>query len=130
MVSKERTSRLLVVDDDPLVRHTVSRALSAAGYEVEQACEGEEALRRLEEGAVDAVVVDIFMPKMDGLELIREIHRKWPSIRILAISGASQRINTDMLSAARAFGAQTSLAKPFMPSELVTTVRRMLSPDR
>jgi CheY-like chemotaxis protein len=118
------------VDDDPLVRRTVSRALSGAGYEVEEACEGEEALRRLEVGAVDAVVVDIFMPKMDGLELIREIHRKWPSIRILAISGGSQRINTDMLSAARAFGAQTSLAKPFMPSELVTTVRRMLSPDR
>jgi DNA-binding response OmpR family regulator len=123
----QRKLRILVVDDDKLIRETVCRVLVAADYDVIEASEGEEAVRSLEDNDVEAVVVDIFMPKMDGLELIREIHRKWPNIRILAMSGGNQRINTDMLSAARTFGASTSLAKPFLASELVTTVKRMLS---
>jgi CheY-like chemotaxis protein len=122
--------RLLVVDDDELVRETVRTILEDSGYEVVEAAEGEEAIRALEKRDVDAAVVDIFMPKMDGLELIRELHRRSPSIRILAISGSTQGINTGMLSAARALGANEILNKPFDPSDLIALVRKMLSRER
>jgi CheY-like chemotaxis protein len=129
LLSGKANPRLLVVDDDKLVRETVCRVLVSAGYEVTAASEGEEAMTMLEAGAADVVIVDIFMPKMDGLEVIREIRARWPGVRILAMSGGSQRINTDMLSAARAFGADTSLAKPFLPSDLVAALRRLLDEE-
>ena len=128
-MGKPRPSRLLVVDDDRLVRDIVCRVLTSAGYEVMVASEGEEALRALETNSADAVIVDIFMPKMDGLEVIREIRNRWPSVGILAMSGGSQRINADMLAAARTFGANTALAKPFLPADLLAALRRVLGDE-
>lgn len=75
------------------------------------------------------MIVDIFMPRKDGIELIREVRRKWPSTRILAMSGGNRFFQQDMLAAARALGADASLDKPFMPSELIATVRRLLAED-
>jgi DNA-binding response OmpR family regulator len=130
LVSRQtKPSRLLVVDDDQLVRDIVCRVLTSAGYEVMVASEGEEALRALETNSADAVIVDIFMPKMDGLEVIREIRNRWPSVGILAMSGGSQRINADMLGAARTFGADTALAKPFLPADLLAALRRVLGDE-
>ena len=120
---------LLVVDDDKLMRETVGRGLTQAGFDVAEAAEGDEALRRLSDRPADVVIVDIFMPRKDGIELIREVRRKWPGTRILAMSGGNRFFQQDMLAAARALGADASLDKPFMPSDLIATVRRLLTED-
>ena len=67
--------RILVVDDEPAVRESLRRALQLEGYEVELAGDGQEALERLSENDVDAVVLDVSMPRLDGLEACRRLRR-------------------------------------------------------
>ncbi|MGH6930428.1 MAG: response regulator, partial [Dongiaceae bacterium] len=79
--------RLLVIDDDELVRATLVDMLQTAGFEVITAGNGRIGLELLETTSVAAIITDILMPEQEGLETIREARRRYPSIRILAISG-------------------------------------------
>ena len=65
--------RILVVDDEPAVRASLERALRLEGYEVDLAADGREALARLANGAPDAIVLDVVMPHIDGLEVCRRL---------------------------------------------------------
>ena len=82
---------ILVVDDHPIMREVVCQILEDAGHFVREAAEGHEALRKLSCARFDLVVTDIVMPEMDGIELIGELQRRYPDIRIIAMSGGSER---------------------------------------
>lgn len=118
--------RILVVDDDILVRMVASEALIHGGYEVELAEGGREALAKLEAGDFDLVVTDVLMPDIDGLELTREVRRRWPLTPIIAISSGGRLDSGYYLPLANAFGAAAVMAKPLRPGPFLATVQGVL----
>jgi two-component system response regulator MprA len=115
---------ILVVDDEAAVRHALSRALRLEGYEVELAADGAEALRRLEDGAQpDALLLDVLMPGVDGLEVCRRLRRSGSRLPVLMLTARAEV--SDRVSGLDA-GADDYLAKPFALQELLARVRALL----
>ena len=115
--------RLLVVDDDPALARTLRRALGVEGYEVETAQDGVEALQRLVADAYDALVLDVSMPRLDGLalcRLLRERHDHTPVLMLTAREAIADRV------AGLDAGADDYLVKPFALDELNARVRALL----
>jgi two-component system response regulator MprA len=122
--------RILVVDDDQAVREVLGRTLTLGGYEVQMAADGEQALEAVVESVPEAVVLDIGLPGMDGLELCRRVRRLGNRVPILMLTGrdaVSDRI--DGLDV----GADDYMVKPFDLGELKARLRALLrraSPER
>jgi two-component system response regulator MprA len=115
--------KLLVVDDDPALSRTLRRALSIEGYDVETAADGDEALQRLATDRFDAVVLDVAMPRMDGLAVcrrMRERRDRTPVLMLTARDAVGDRVSG--LDA----GADDYLVKPFALDELNARVRALL----
>jgi CheY-like chemotaxis protein len=119
-------ARVLVVDDQYLIRESMRSALEQAGHEVEEATDGEVALGVLGRTPVDLVVTDIVMPNLDGFGLIRRIRRRYPRIKLVVVSGVVRMGEVSMLDAARKLGANETVAKPFTPRDLNEAVFRCL----
>lgn len=115
---------ILFIDDEEQVRMVSQVALEGAGYRVLTAENGKHGLRLLERQEVDVMLVDLFMPDMDGLELIPLLRETRPAIKIIAISGGSGE--WDYLDAAKSLGAHATLTKPFSLQELVDAVATQL----
>jgi CheY-like chemotaxis protein len=120
-------TRVLVMDDDDVLRSAMRVVLEEAGYEVIDAADGAAGLRLYRERGADLVVVDIFMPEMDGLEVIRALRTGIPRPRLIAMSGGGQAGREDILSIATALGAARTLKKPFMAPDLLEAARDLLS---
>ena len=105
-----------------VMEDALRRMLERASFTVMTAPHGREALRLFREHPVDLAITDLLMPEMDGFELIRELTAQWPSIRIIAISGADIRL--DM---ARQLGAKAVLKKPVTGAALVSAVEQVLA---
>jgi two-component system, OmpR family, response regulator MprA len=115
--------KLLVVDDDPALARTLRRALGVEGYDVECAGDGAEALQRLSAGRFDAVVLDVSMPRLDGLAVcrrMRERRDRTPVLMLTARDAVGDRVSG--LDA----GADDYLIKPFALDELNARVRALL----
>ena len=119
-------ARILVIDDDATLRSAVRRILERAGYDVLEAGDGEAGLRLHQEQGADVVIVDIFMPERDGLELIRDLRATSPEAKIVAMSGGGRSGKIDLLKDATVFGASRTLWKPFEMNELLAAVRDLL----
>ncbi|HMS85779.1 MAG TPA: response regulator [Nitrospira sp.] len=103
-----------------------SRLLEVKGYQIEEACNGKEALTSIEEARPVLVVLDIFMGDMDGIEVICSIRSCIQSTKILAISG-NQFIGYRMCQTARVLGAHDALTKPFDAETFLCHVEALLS---
>jgi two-component system, OmpR family, response regulator MprA len=115
--------RVLVVDDEPQLRRALERALKLEGYEVELAADGEEALRSVVAGPLDAVVLDVLMPKLDGLEVCRELRARGDQVPILMLTARDAvQDRVDGLDA----GADDYVVKPFALEELLARLRALL----
>jgi len=115
----------MIVDDDSAVRSAIRLVLEPAGHTVVVAGDGRKGLSILEAENFDLVLLDIFMPGMDGLETMRLIHQRRPPIPIVAISGrpiTSDAAGPDFLAMATRLGAVASLQKPFRPAALLATI--------
>lgn len=121
---------ILVVDDDPTVRMIAGEILTAAGHEVSEAGDGEEALRKVAETPFDLVVLDMLMPNKDGLETIADLRGRRPRMRILAISSGGRMDPGQLLRMALVFGADETMAKPLRSEVLTETVSRLLAMPR
>ena len=123
--------RVLVVDDAGLVRRYYREILESGGYEVDEALNGVEAMERLLQQVCDLLIVDIFMPGMDGFETMRQVHQSRPDMPVIVISGQQFSLASehapDFLHMATRLGAVSSLQKPFKPSELLAVVNGSLS---
>jgi two-component system, OmpR family, response regulator MprA len=116
--------KILVVDDERAVRDSLRRALELQGYEVELAGDGAEALARLNaNGHPDAIVLDILMPEIDGLEVCRQLRRAGNSVPVLMLT-ARDAVG-DRVEGLDA-GADDYLVKPFALEELLARVRALL----
>jgi len=108
--------KVLVIEDNADLRDYLRQALKLEGHEVLSARNGKEALGMLDGKAFDAVVTDLFMPEMDGIETITALRRRLPDARVIAISG---RPGVDYLTVARELGVKHTLRKPFEIEELL-----------
>lgn len=110
--------RILLVDDDDMSRGAIHKMLERAGYAVESTSDGDEVIRMYGQQAADLVITDLIMPDKDGLEIIQDLRRLNPKVRILAISGGGRVDANEYLAVARKFGAVEVLSKPFTKDEL------------
>jgi two-component system response regulator MprA len=115
--------RILVVDDEPAVRDSLERALRLEGYEITVAADGEEALESLSQNGTDAVVLDVMMPRMDGLQVCRAMRAggdRTPVLMLTARDAVSDRV------AGLDAGADDYVVKPFALDELLARLRALL----
>ncbi|MFT4095977.1 MAG: response regulator [Rhodoblastus sp.] len=111
--------RILVIDDVAAVRESIGGALESAGHSVTLAERGDTALELAMREDFDAVVTDLWMPGMDGLELIKRLRGK-RALRIFAMTGGGPRLTTETASAiAEVWGAEETFIKPFDERALI-----------
>ena len=122
----QRLARILIVDDDPLIREMLATVLRDAGYETTCAADGREALELFDASPADLVIADILMPDGDGMQAIRKLRRRRPGIKVLAISGGSEMESARYLRAAESFGATRTLVRPFDNRQLLDAVREIV----
>ena len=115
--------RILVTDDEPRILTFLVRGFEAEGYAVDSAVDGEQALERLRNGSYDVAVLDLLLPKRDGLSVLRELKREHPELPVVILSARS-----DLPTKLRGFelGADDYVAKPFSLDELLARVRVQL----
>ncbi len=118
--------RILVVDDDPLVRTLATNILERAGYDIVSAEDGEEALMifRREADKIDLVLLDYIMPRMNGLQVLRELQQLDPDVCVLLCSGYHGDRGVDQLLAS---GARAFVPKPYRAHDLLQSIRRVLA---
>ena len=119
---------ILLIDDDDQMQKLVKIDLEDAGYRFVSADNGKHGLRLLEHQEVDLILVDIFMPEMDGLELIPLLRKTRPATKIIAITAGTGDKN--FLDVAKLLGANAALEKPFGRQELLDAVALQLSLSR
>jgi DNA-binding response OmpR family regulator len=115
--------KIMVVDDDANIRELACALLGSNGFDMCEAADGQDAMRRLPAENPDLVIVDIMMPRMDGFELCRHIRQYYSETPILMLSARSEVVNK-----VKAFGlgADDYVTKPFDSDELVVRVRALL----
>ena len=118
--------KILIIDDDDQMRAVIVAMLDRAGFEVLEAADGKQGLRLCENTAVDLVITDIIMPEMEGLEVIMGLKKKFPGMRIIAISGGARLQPQDYLHLAATLGADRTFTKPFERQELLMAVNDLL----
>jgi DNA-binding response OmpR family regulator len=114
---------IMVVDDEPGIRHSLRKLLTGVGYDVLEARDGIEAVEQIQLSEVDLVIIDLVMPRQEGLETIRILREMRAGLKVIAISGQFPAL----LHAAELLGASASLAKPFRPGELLETLTSLLN---
>jgi len=116
-------TRVLVVEDEAIIRIAMVDALTDAGFEVDETADSDEGERLLDEDGYKLLVTDIHMPgKQDGVRLAKQLHRNEPSIPILFVTARA-----DVLARLRAAGMTSmTIQKPFSPERLMSTVRGLL----
>jgi CheY-like chemotaxis protein len=119
-------ARVLVVDDDDAVRDLVAAMLETGGYQVAVASNGREAVAMLASGGFEVIVTDLVMPEQEGIETIKLIRRDYPSVKVIAMSGA---FGGEYLRIAGYLGAHGTITKPLRIQTVLETVRNVLYPD-
>jgi DNA-binding NtrC family response regulator len=124
-------AKILVIDDDRAVLNTIRILLEHDAHEVETVIDGRMGLRMLGTQSFDLLIVDIFMPGMDGFETMRLVHRSWPKMPIVVMSGmlfgSASEGGPDFLHMATKLGAVSSLQKPFKSGDVLAAISKGLS---
>ncbi len=120
-------STILVVDDEPAVCKSVKKILERKGHHVDMVQRGKDALDMIEQGQYDVLVVDLKMPGMDGIEVLKGVREKHPEILVVIVTGFA---TVESAVEAMKLGAFDYIAKPFSPDELTIVVERALKTKR
>ena len=118
------TIHILVADDEEVIRNACMRILTRAGYDVAVAVNGDDALRKINEGNFDLVLLDLKMPVMDGMKVLEILAKEKPGLRVVVITGHG---TAETVGQAVRAGASDFLTKPFTPSELRYSVQKALA---
>lgn len=121
------TKTIMIVDDSASLRQVVNIALSGAGYEVIEACDGCDALGKLDGRKVHLIISDVNMPNMDGISLVKEIKQRadYKFTPIIMLTTESQE---EKKSEGQAAGAKAWVVKPFQPAQMLTAVGKLVQP--
>lgn len=121
---------IIVVDDEKIIRTLLREILKKAGHDVRITKDGQEALELVKEKQPDLIITDIFMPEKSGLEIIMELRREKPSIKLIAISGDTVSRaggHIDCLDIAKDLGCSHILEKPFTKTQVLDSVNAALN---
>ena len=119
-------AKILVIDDNDLVRASTRSILEGEGYSVEEAGDGDAGIVRTKSFAPDLILTDIVMPNKEGIEMIRDLRGRGYAGPIIAMSGGGRLDATEVLDLAGKLGADACLAKPFKKAELLAKVKACL----
>jgi DNA-binding response OmpR family regulator len=122
-------ARILIIDDDDAVRSMLRQALTRFGHVVIEARDGEEGLLLFPGANADLLITDILMPEKEGLEVLLELRKVQPPVKIIAISGGGRIHAKDYLGLAKRLGASKVLTKPFGIEALMAAVNELLAQD-
>lgn len=117
--------KILAADDSVSIRQMVSHTLKEAGYQVETANDGAEALRKAKSGQYDVIISDVNMPNMDGLEFVRQV-RSVPQYKFTPILMLTTETSAEKKSMGKSAGATGWIVKPFNPDTLLKTLQRVI----
>ena len=115
---------ILLAEDNDVVRDALRELLEQEGYTVSVCQTGTAALEHLSSGSIDLLITDIFMPEMDGIELIKTLHLLRPVLRVIVITG---NLNNALQQSADLLGVRATLQKPFSSDELFLTIRSVVA---
>ena len=119
---------ILLVEDEELLRAGVQEVLEIQGYNVITAPDGEQALACLVAQTIDLIITDLVMPKMDGVDFVKQLRKIKPDLPVIVVSGSTrnimQRYGIDSIQVP---GANASLPKPFKSVDLIEQVRQLLA---
>ncbi len=117
--------RILAVDDSASMRQMVTFTLKGAGYEVEEAADGQQALNKAKSGKFNIVISDVNMPVMDGITLIKSL-RALPDYKFIPILMLTTESTTDKKQEGKSAGATGWIVKPFNPDQLLATIKKVI----
>ena len=115
---------ILIVDDSASMRQMVTFTLRGAGYEVEEAVDGIDALKKAKTKSFNIVVTDVNMPSMDGIALIKEL-RALPSYKFTPLLMLTTESTSDKKTQGKEAGATGWMVKPFNPDQLLATIKKV-----
>jgi DNA-binding NtrC family response regulator len=115
--------KILVIDDEDIVLMSCHRALTPEGYDVKTAKSGVEGLKMLENEPFNVALIDVKMPDMDGMEVLKKIKERWPDVAVIIITGYSA-IATAVSSIK--LGAFDYIEKPFTPDGILSVIKKAL----
>jgi CheY-like chemotaxis protein len=120
-------AKILVFDDEPSILLMIKKMLEKAGHEVDIALNGREGMELLEKNKPDLVITDIIMPEKEGLETIMTLRKRYPEIKIIAISGGGRIGPEGYLPSAKHLGADMVFQKPLVQKEFMEAVALLLN---
>jgi two-component system chemotaxis response regulator CheY len=118
--------RVMTVDDSASVRMMVRYSLQGAGYEAIEATDGVDALEKLLETEIHALIVDVNMPRMDGIEFVRKL-REIPEHQNTPVLMLTTEEDSNRVEAGKSAGASGWMVKPFSPEELINILKSVMS---
>ena len=119
-------ARVLIADDEKIVRDLLRAVLEHDGHTVEEATDGQEALDAHARSAYDVVIVDLIMPRKNGLDTVLELRAQRPETRVIVMTGALPALLDNNRNMDELLGAVVKLAKPMRPGDLLRAVREAL----
>jgi two-component system response regulator TrcR len=119
--------RILLIEDDPQFHIFVKNVLENNDYCVDSAFDGVEGTRLLSEQVPDLIVIDLLLPKKDGIRFITETRVKYSNIPIIAMLGSQSKYSASFLKSARSLGASQTLEKPFLSEQLIVLIDKCFS---
>ena len=118
---------ILIVDDSASLRQVVSIALKGAGFDVIEACDGKDALTRLNGQKIHLIISDVNMPNMDGLTFVAE-SKKLPDYKFTPVIMLTTESGESKKSSGQAAGAKAWVVKPFQPAQMLVAVSKLIMP--
>jgi two-component system, chemotaxis family, chemotaxis protein CheY len=115
---------ILVVDDSASLRQVVNIALSGAGYKVIEACDGKDALGKLNGDKINLVISDVNMPNMDGITFVKEL-KKLPNYKFTPVIMLTTESQEGKKAEGQAAGAKAWVVKPFQPAQMLAAVSKL-----
>jgi len=118
--------KILVIDDEPVILNSCRKVLEQDGFDVYLVPSADEALKAMKKEVFDLLLVDVKMPKHDGIYLMQKVKEKWPDVPIIVMSGYP---TPDTITDGAKMGADAFIAKPFTPDELLETIRQVIQKE-
>jgi len=118
--------KILVIDDEPVILNSCRKVLEEDGFDVDLVPSADEALKTMKKEVFDLLLVDVKMPKHDGIYLMQKVKEKWPDVPIIVMSGYP---TPDTITDGAKMGADAFIAKPFTPDELLETIRQVIQKE-
>ena len=120
-------AHILIIDDDVEFLKMFRQMLERAGHEVVDAPNGKVGVKLFREVRPELIITDIFMPEKEGIEIILELKKEFPAVKIIAISGGGRKSEFGFLEMAEALGADRSFMKPFERQEMLRAIQELVT---